>query len=196
METIRAPIDAAATRPAIAVLKTPTACAGAVASYVLLRIAYRAGAFAPGIDDAIFHELHEVRAGYALADVERWFARRRPHLHDLGYRVELHRVSSPTAELLAWIAGGRGYRGAVVATSYTSLHPPAQAGDTGDVGKVIAHAIGVTSEAREPGADDELVMIDPWSRTGDARAAIAPALDLARMPHDHRGIAVHWVGWS
>ena len=181
-------------RLAIPVFKTPTACAGAAASYVLRRIAYRAGAYAPGIHESIFHELHDARAGGALDDVERWFAGRLAALHELGYRLQSRRVTSPTDELLAWVEGGRGYRGALLATSYAVLHPPGS--PAGDVGDVIVHAVGLTSEAREAGGAGELVLIDPWSRAAELRARVVPGLERARRARAHHAIALHWVGWA
>lgn len=122
---------------------TPTACAGAVASYVLRRVAYRAGAYAPGIDDALFSELHTSERGRTIEDVQRWFVDRSRTLGDLGYRFEARRLAWSTSEVAAWIESGRGYRGAVLATSYARFHPRS------DAGEVTAHAVGLTWEDAE-----------------------------------------------
>src|SRR4051794_14640647 len=42
----------------VPVFHTHTACAGAATAYLLRRIAYRAGAYAPGIQEHMFHELN------------------------------------------------------------------------------------------------------------------------------------------
>ena len=49
------------------------ACCGAATAYLLRRIAYRAGAYAPGIQELIFHELNTSREGGTIEKVQRWF---------------------------------------------------------------------------------------------------------------------------
>ena len=60
----------------VPVFHTPTACAGAATAYLLRRIAYRAGSYAPGIQEYIFHELNSAREGGSIEKVQGWFARR------------------------------------------------------------------------------------------------------------------------
>ena len=191
--------DDAARRPAsqrfvLPVFETPTACAGAVGSYVLRRIAYRAGAYAPGIDDTIFAELHTTCAGAGIDDVERWFAGRVQSLHDLGYRLHARRDTTSTRGLRSWLDAGRGYRGAIVATTYEALHPPGSLAR--DAGDSIVHAIGLAIEGSEADGDGELVMIDPWARAGRTCDGIHPALDVARRGRDHQVLAIYWAGWA
>ena len=52
-------------RVAIPVFHTQSQCAGSAAAYLLRRIAYRAGAYAPGIQEYVFFELsnHAVAGG-------------------------------------------------------------------------------------------------------------------------------------
>jgi len=183
---------AALARGAIAITATPTACAGAATSYVLRQIAYRAGTLAPGIQDAIFQELHAAEHGGRLTVVEHWFDRRTPVLHELGYRLRCRRTASPTHDLVAWVEAGRGYRGAVLATCYERLHP----GVARDVGEAIVHAVGIFAGRRETDGDDEVVMIDPWSRTHGGASALHPALDAAHVERDRQALAFHWIGWS
>ena len=45
----------------VPVFHTSNACPGAVTAYLLRRIAYRAGAYAPGIQEHLFHELNTSR---------------------------------------------------------------------------------------------------------------------------------------
>lgn len=176
---------------AIPVHETPTACAGAVASYVLRRIAYRAGAYAPGLDEAIFLELHATEHGHVVDDVERWFAARSVALDELGYPLRCQRVAWSLPELAMWIEQGIGHRGAVLATSYARLHPH-RAG--AEAGEVIAHATGLTWEECEAGRESELVMIDPWSRAGSTRGRAHAALELACR--DRAALLLHWRGWT
>jgi hypothetical protein len=178
-------------RVTIPVLETPTACAGAVAAYLLRRIAYRAGAYAPGIDDVIFEELHAGDAGGTLADVSCWFARRETVLHGLGYRVELRRANWPTRDVLAWLDAGRDCRAAVLATRYGALHPPRTLRPA--EGDSIAHAVGLVIERRDLAGSGEVVMIDPWPRNGDPRGRIHPALEAAHGQSDHLSLLFEWI---
>jgi hypothetical protein len=181
-------------RLAIPVSETPTACAGSAASYVLRRIAYRAGAYAPGIDDALFDELHAAGNGGEIDDVQDWLAGRIGSLHELGYPLLYRRIAMPTPELLGWIEAGRGYRGAVLATRYDRLHPSAS--PRADVGDVIVHAVGLALERRDVDGVAEPVMIDPWSRTGETRGSVRPVLELAHRGCEYDALAISWSGWS
>ncbi|HUJ60669.1 MAG TPA: hypothetical protein VLX92_19340 [Kofleriaceae bacterium] len=175
----------------ITITETPTACAGAATSFVLRQIAYRAGTLAPGIQDAIFHELHAAEHGDRLSVVESWFARRARVLHELGYRLRYRRIASPTRELVAWVEAGRGYRGAVLATSYQRLHPDATA-----AGELIVHAVGVVVEHRAADGEDSVAMIDPWSRTFIGPCSLPSTLDAAHAEREYQALAFHWIGWS
>jgi hypothetical protein len=170
------------------VFHTPTACPGAVSAYLLRRIAYRAGAYAPGIQESLFHELTTSRDGGTIEKVESWFQARLGSLHDLGYRMQCWRVATPTQAILDWVASGRGYRGAVLLTNFTRLHP----GDP-----AVPHAVGVTVDRLEAKGDEQLVMIDPWPGTaGVDRTAVPPALGLAQRDRNFQGLALFWSGWS
>lgn len=178
----------------IPVPETPTACAGAAASYVFRRIASRAGgAYAPGIDEAIFLELHLARHGRGLDDVATWLAARSQALDERGYRLDGHRLTWTVPEIVRWVAGGRGYRGAVLATSYARLQPH---GSATEAGEVIAHAVGLASEGYEDGGAGELVMIDPWSRTGNPTEHPLAVLELAHRERDGAALLLHWRGWT
>jgi hypothetical protein len=172
---------------------TPTACAGAAASYVLRRIAYRAGAYAPGIDDVVFSELHAAEHGRTIDDVQRWFADRSRALDALGYRFEARRYAGSTPQLAAWVAGGRGHRGGVLATSYAVLHSQPSGSDAGEV---IAHAVGLTYEDGGDSEEARLVMTDPWSRRPEPKQCFHSALEWAHRERDCATYLVHWRGWS
>ena len=88
----------------VQVFHTPSACAGAATAYLLRRIAYRAGAYAPGIQEQIFHELNTSGEGGSIEKVQHWFTGRVSSLHELvatGWSQCRRRVdATPTA---AWI---------------------------------------------------------------------------------------------
>lgn len=187
------------TRFLVPVFHTPTACPGAATAYLLRRIAYRAGAYAPGIQEFMFHELNTSREGGTLEKVQRWFATRVSSLHELGYRLQCRRVATPTAAILDWVKAGRGYRGAMLPTNYKKLHPiPGSAGkDVLD--DAVAHAVGITIDRIEATADEDLVMIDPWPGvTGDAkdRAPVHAQIESAHRDRNFHALVYYWVGWS
>jgi hypothetical protein len=183
----------------VPVFHTPTACAGAATAYILRRIAYRAGAYAPGIQEQIFHELHTSSEGGSIEKVQRWFAVRVSSLHELGYRLQCRRVATPTAAILEWVKAGRGYRGAMLPTNYKRLHPaPGSAGK--DVAEdSVPHAVGVTIDRLESTADEDLVMIDPWPGVGGGakdRVKMPPAIEQAHRDRNFHALVYYWVGWS
>jgi len=115
----------------IPVFHTATATPGAAAAYLLRRIAYRAGAYAPGIQEFIFADLSNYSVmGGSIDAVQRWFGGRVGDLQELGYRINARRVAEPTATVLDWVKGGVGYRGALVPTTYRQLPPTGEHPDT------------------------------------------------------------------
>lgn len=183
----------------VPVFHTVTACAGAATAYLLRRIAYRAGAYAPGIQEFMFHELNTSREGGSLEKVQRWFATRVSSLHELGYRLQCRRVATPTPALLDWVKDGRGYRGAMLPTNYKKLHPlPGSAGKD-VVDDAVAHAVGITIDRLDAAADEDLVMIDPWPGVkGDAkdRAKVHASIESAHRDRNFHALVYYWVGWS
>jgi hypothetical protein len=166
--------------PIIPVFRTPTACCGAAAAYILRRIAYRAGAYAPGIDDRIFCELHTWQDGRSIDHVLHWFDRRHAMLGELGYRLKCRCVAMPLPALLTWIRQGVGYRGVVLASGGH---------------EILEHAVGVTFDRLERSADEDLVKIDPWP--GSARDRVeASGLELPQPDGDVAAVAFHWIGWA
>jgi len=183
----------------VPVFHTANACCGAATAYLLRRIAYRAGAYAPGIQEHIFHELNTSREGGSIEKVQRWFVARVSMLMELGYRLQYRRVALPTPALLDWVRQGRGYRGAMLPTNYRRLHPkPGVAGkDAPD--ENMFHAVGLTMEKLGAKGDDELVMIDPWPGVdGEApeRGKPSPQLELAHRERNYHALVYYWVGWS
>mgnify|MGYP001567257100 FL=1 len=122
----------------IDVQHSESACAGAAAGYLLRSIAYRAGCYAPGIQEVMFFELQSSLNGGSIDAVSRWFGQRAGDLNTLGYRVLARRVTYRTDGILAWVSEGKGFRGAVLATAYGKLH-----GVTS--GEDIPHAVASAS---------------------------------------------------
>jgi hypothetical protein len=184
----------------VPVFHTATACAGAATAYILRRIAYRAGAYAPGIQEAMFHELNTSREGGGIEKVQRWFNGRVSMLHQLGYRLQARRVATPTPALLDWVRAGRGYRGAMLPTSFKRMHPIPGASGKDNMDDSVPHAVGVVVDKLEAKSDDDLVMIDPWPGVkGEAkdRSAVQPdLLELASRDKGFHALVFFWVGWS
>lgn len=183
----------------VEVFHTPSACAGAATAYLLRRIAYRAGAYAPGIQEHIFHELNTSREGGSIEKVQHWFNGRVTALHDLGYRLQCRRVATPTPAILDWVRAGRGYRGAMLPTSFQKLHPQPDAAGSGVPGNSVHHAVGITIDRLDTKSEEDLVMIDPWPGvTGDGkdRGKLSPALESAHRDKNFHALVYYWVGWS
>jgi len=171
----------------IPVFETSNQCAGAAASYVLRQIAFRAGAYAPGIQEAMFEELHTADNGATIADIARWFGRRRQALADLGYRLQCRSSSLPTSDLIAWIKAGRGHRGAVLMINPGLLDPHSAT--------TTPHSIGLSIDHSAPDAEGELAMTDA-SKPQAIRALVPPTLAAAHRDRDCLSLALHWAGWS
>lgn len=179
----------------VPIFHTENACAGAVTAHLLRRIAYRAGAYAPGIQEQLFHELNRSADGNSIESVQAWFASRSKKLAQLGYRLQCRRVALPTPALLEWVHAGKGYRGVMLPTNFKRLHPTPG-------GSSVDHAIGITLDRLEPASpnsSDELVMIDPWPGVGAAahdRSKISPHLEIAHKERGFQALMYYWVGWS
>jgi len=183
----------------VPVFHTVNACCGASTAYLLRRIAYRAGAYAPGIQEHIFHELNTSREGGTIEKVQRWFIARTRTLAELGYRLQCRRVAVPTQPLLEWVRQGKGYRGAMLPTSFRRLHPASGAAGKGLPDDAVQHAVGVTVDRLDTRADEELVMIDPWPGVVGGvvdRAKVPAALESAHRERNFHALVYYWVGWS
>jgi hypothetical protein len=180
-------------RVLLPVVHSASACAGAATAYLLRRIAYRAGAYAPGLQEHLFHELTTQRSGGSLEAVQSWFGARQGDLQQLGYRLLARRVTERTPTILDWVNEGKGFRGAMLRTNYRGLHPTSP--------DEISHAVGVTVDRLEATSPEELVMIDPWPGIGNGagsrdRAKVPPALEPAHRQRDYHALIVFWSGWS
>jgi hypothetical protein len=180
-------------RLVLPIVHSAGACAGAATAFLLRRIAYRAGAYAPGLQEHLFHELTTQRSGGSLEAVQSWFGARQGDLHQLGYLLLARRVAERTPTILDWVAEGKGYRGAMLRTDYHGLHPTSP--------DEIPHAVGVTVDRLGPTSPEELVMIDPWPGIGNGtgsldRSKVPAALEPAHRQRDYQGIILFWSGWS
>lgn len=173
------------------VFHTNSACSGAVTSYLLRRIAYRAGAYAPGIQEFLFHELNTHRHGGTLESVQRWFGIRSSDLHALGYRLHCRRVNERSATILEWVTEGRGYRGAMLPTNYGKIHPTIPDED-------IVHGVGITVDRLERTGPEGLVMIDAWPGNDGStdHGAVHKNLEVAHRDCNYHALIYYWVGWS
>jgi hypothetical protein len=183
----------------ISVFHSPTSCAGAATAFLLRRIAYRAGAYAPGIQEHMFHELNTTRDGRTIDSVQRWFNSHVSSLHELGYRLQCRRVATPTPAIVDWVSAGRGYRGAMLPTNFQKLHPTPGDGGKDSADDAVAHAVGLTIDRIDASTDEELVQIDPWPGVkggGKERGKPSPALEAAHKDRNYHGLIFFWTGWS
>lgn len=183
----------------VPIFHTTSSCCGAATAYLLRRIAYRAGAYAPGIQEHMFHQLNTSRDGGSLDRVQRWFGDNSGTLQLLGYRLQCRRFATPTPAILDWVKAGRGYRGVMLPTNFQKLHPePGAAGhDVPD--NAVQHAVGVTVDRLDPKGEEQLVMIDPWPGVAGGakdRAPLHPKLESACRDFNFHGLMYFWVGWS
>ncbi len=146
----------------VPVFHTSNACCGAATAYLLRRIAYAAGAYAPGIQEHMFHELNTSQHGGTIEKVHRWFSGRVSSLHELGYRLQCRRVALQTPALIDWVKAGKGYRGAMLPTEFNKIHPEPGASGQDVLGDTVAHAVGLTVDRLDPKGSEDIVMIDPW----------------------------------
>lgn len=177
-------------RVRVPVVHTNTACSGAVTAFLLRRIAYHAGAYAPGIQEHLFHNLTTARAGAYLANVQGWMQGQREAFHNIGYRFYQRWCAEPTDKIASWVREGRGYRGAVLSTDYVRMHPNSQTPN-------VDHAVGIAMDRPANGKDLDLVMIDPWPGHGKPDTVALPDnLDAARRDKKFHALMFYWVGWS
>lgn len=169
----------------VAIETTRTACAGAASAFAFRHLAARAGTYAPGIDEALFFGLTRDTVGVDLVEVASWFAARVGELNRRGYRIGWRLVAFRTDAIKEWVAGGDGYRAAVLATACQVLHP--------DVGNATASAVALVLDRKtRKGA---LRMGDPWPGAPNLRD-VSPSLGEAHRRVMHRALLFYWAGWS
>ncbi len=168
----------------IDIVRTRAACAGAASSYLLKKIAARAGAYAPGFQDRMFAELE--RLGDDLDAVERWFGRYRWEFSELGYRFIMRRVAFHTEGIVAWVEAGDGFRGAVLPTVGRVLYPDRDI----DGGHAVALAAVPANGKPQP----KVTVIDPWP--GIEPRPVPAALEEARRDLKFSALLCFWAGYS
>lgn len=132
---------------------------GAAAAYLVRRIAARAGAYAPGIQEHLFWELAQSSYGFSLGQVEHWLGRMSPSLARMGYHVLSRQEPTPTSEISSWVEEGLGYRGALLAVHGAKLHNDANVATSHAVALLVSDK---TSGIADPALQEGLVVADPW----------------------------------
>ncbi|HEY4176003.1 MAG TPA: hypothetical protein VGM90_04200 [Kofleriaceae bacterium] len=172
-------------QPVADLFHTPITCAGAASSYVLRKIAYRAGIHVPAGQSTVFDELNYVAHGATLVRVQHWFDRRSAALYLMGYRLRCQFVTAPTRDVVSWVKHGRGYRGAMLPTMFSGQQS-------------TSHAVGIVIDRVDDTSTDDLVMIDPSPGTGGTseRGPIPSTLGDAHRERNHQALMFAWTGWS
>jgi hypothetical protein len=164
--------------------------AGAVAAYLLRRLAARAGAYAPGIQENLFYEIAQNANGSNLDKVERWIASNSGKLSVLGYQFLCRRVAAATEDVIGWIEEGKGYRAAILAVDGTRLYGNESTSSSHAVALLINDATaGIADKKVESG----LLMADAWP--GIARFTRPPrTLDRAHLAYKYGTLLLSWTG--
>ena len=179
-------------RVVVPVPHSSTACAGAAAGFVLRRIAYRAGAYAPGIQEYLFSDLTTPTSGRTVESVATWMGVYGGDLHYMGYRLLGRRVVGERTEaIVGWVRDGKGFRGAVLATEHRRLHAGSEA--------EIDHAVGLAVDRLDARAAEDVIVVDPWPGEADFRrdrTAVPPGLELAHRAKKYAAVLLYWAGYA
>lgn len=166
--------------------------AGAEAAYILRRLAARAGAYAPGIQESLFYAIGQNNKGATLTLVGEWLRKNSRQLAQLGYHI-VHRLEAVrSGELIKWVEAGEGYRAALLGVDAVKLY--------GDKSLSVSHAVALIRHDETSGiADDDLphgvVMVD--AGIGRPRFSKVPdisKLTRAHLQHKHQTILMYWTG--
>lgn len=164
--------------------------AGAVAAYLLRRLAARAGAYAPGIQENLFYEIAQNANGSTLDKVERWFESNSGKLSVLGYQFRCRRVAAPTEDVISWVEDGQGYRAAILAVDGTRLYSNKATSTSHAVALMINDA---TAGIADQNVDSGLLMVDAWP--GIAKFTRPPkTLDRAHITYKYSTLLLNWTG--
>lgn len=161
------------------------------------RLAARAGAYAPGIQEHLFYQVSQRPLGVSLESVEGWMRSQGGTLSELGYYVLARREAAPTEELFEWIQDGKGYRAAILGVDGRRLYNGITKSEGDAVGLTLYDATsGIADEQRPEGVgDDALVMIDPFP--GVPRFLAPPrSLDLAHGSKKYATLLLFWTGYG
>jgi hypothetical protein len=161
------------------------------------RLAARAGAYAPGIQEHLFYQVSRQPLGVSLDSVEGWMRATGGTLSQLGYYVMARRTAAITADLSDWIHEGKGYRAAVLGVDGRRLYNGGTKSEGDAVGLTLYDATsGIAAEDQpEDVSDAALVMIDPFP--GVPRFLAPPrTLDLAHGSQKYATLLLYWTGYG
>lgn len=166
--------------------------AGAVTAYLLRRLAARAGAYAPGIQENLFYEIAQNANGSTLDKAERWVHAHSGDLAMLGYNILPRRTAAPTADVIQWVEEGAGFRAAVLAVEGTRLYS--------NNSLSMAHAVALmwsdhTAGIPDPALGSGLVMVDAWPAIPKFRRPPG-MLDKAHRAYKYATLLLYWAGYS
>lgn len=167
--------------------------AGASAAYILRRLAARAGAYAPGIQEYLFYEIAMNNNGSNLDKVELWLQRQSQKLSYLGYQILAKRTAAPSEGIKNWVEEGMGYRAAVMAVNGKVLY--------GDKSAPEYHAIGLIRHDETSGIDDQFeldhgaVLVDAYPNR-PRFDKVPDKLAKAHFAFKYQTILIFWAGYS
>lgn len=163
-----------------------TACAGTAAAFLLRQLADKTGLpHSPGAERLLF-TLGQPNSGADVDRLGQWFYDNTPALRQLGLRVVARRVAFKTPWVLDWVAGGHGFRGAVLQTDQYKLY----AGRLRYAARTHAVALAVDGTGRK----QTVAMVDPWP--GSEPMAKPPAeLERAHRSAKYGTVLIHWTGY-
>lgn len=192
-----APVEQGNAKLVIPVESSRSACSGAVTAYLMRRLAARAGAYAPGIQEHLFFQIGQRPIGANLDSLESWLRSHGGVLTDLGYYIMQRRIAAPTDALGEWVQDGKGYRAAVLSVDGRALYNGDTRSEGDAVGLTLHDATSGIADGALPGdvPSESLVMIDPWP--GVSRVARPPrSLDLAHRAHKYAALLLYWSGYG
>ncbi len=164
---------------------------------MMRRLASRAGAYAPGIQEHLFWQVSQRPLGMSLESVEGWLRAESRTLSDLGYYIFARRIAAPTPDLSEWLQEGKGYRGAILAVDGRRLYKGASKSEGDAVGLIVYDPTSGIADDNLPAEtkDAGVVMIDPWP---GVPTFLAPprTLDIAHGSQKYATLLLYWVGYG
>jgi hypothetical protein len=161
------------------------------------RLAARAGAYAPGIQEHLFYQVSQRPLGASLESVEACLRARGSTFSDLGYYFLARRTAAPTEDLFDWVQEGKGYRAAILSVDGRRLYNGVTRSEGDAVGLTLYDATSGIAEDQRPldVIDASLVMIDPWP--GVPTFLMPPrSLDTAHGAQKYATLLLYWTGYG
>ena len=166
--------------------------AGAEAAYILRRLAARAGAYAPGIQESLFYSIAQNYQGSSLDRVEQWLSAHSKQLAHLGYNIVAKLTAIESDEVKTWVDQGMGYRAAVLTVDARTLYKNSSLPSV--------HAVALVRHDETSGIDDEelahgVIMVD--AMVGRQRFSTVPdTLARAHFQRKCQTLRMFWTGYS